>query len=585
MGRRVFISYSRRDRAKVRVLADGLTRSGFDVWMDGRLDGGQDWWDEILARIRDCQFFVFAISSASLESAACQSEYQYAVALERGLLPVEVGPVASERLFDERLGRTHRVPFEPDDPSSILDVVRSLLGLADPPPTPDGVATPDLPISYLGRLRNTINRSKDLTYDEQRSVASQLIDEFAKPGQQDEIHRLASAMLQRRDVLYSVAEHLRERIIVPYASTSAEEREAAIDDRPSVESSLGAAAPTGTERTPAGVVGEGGPASQEAPPHVEGVAAASTEPTASSDVQPRAEVAEASEMSDIRPSGAIFVSGVAIVAAAVYGVGSLLHPIRSQYSSGFESHFAIARVLLAVTVSLPGVLMLRGRRAGWRDAAAAAVGAALVILTLDLLQFVDGYVALADRGAATWAPSVVLRLGSIPLLLAVVVAAALVLWRGAPRSTRSYGIVLSGLVVIANAVVGLVIVASDRLAFRWVEPLYVVVFEDETSPRRVSAIIAVVVATACTLTLLGQARAGRVAGLTAAAAFMAGSALLFGFEAAFAPAQDELCADEGCIQRGAPGAWYAASAGLCVLGCWILVRSRRSSDRPPDGDR
>ncbi len=52
---RIFISYSSKDRAIVGKLAEDLSALGHDLWYDKELSrtGGQSWWDNILAQIRD----------------------------------------------------------------------------------------------------------------------------------------------------------------------------------------------------------------------------------------------------------------------------------------------------------------------------------------------------------------------------------------------------------------------------------------------------------------------------------------------------------------------------------------------------
>lgn len=71
-------------------LAKDLQGLGHAVCFDQDLSGGQACWDEILARIRELDFFVFVLSSASLYSIACQREYGYAAELKRFILPVLV---------------------------------------------------------------------------------------------------------------------------------------------------------------------------------------------------------------------------------------------------------------------------------------------------------------------------------------------------------------------------------------------------------------------------------------------------------------------------------------------------------------
>ncbi len=90
----IFISYARHDRPAVEVLARDLERTRESVWMDNELTGGQAWWDTILSQIRACDLYVLALSPESLRSRACRLELQYALAVRRPLLPVQIRDVA-----------------------------------------------------------------------------------------------------------------------------------------------------------------------------------------------------------------------------------------------------------------------------------------------------------------------------------------------------------------------------------------------------------------------------------------------------------------------------------------------------------
>jgi hypothetical protein len=50
----VFVSYSRRDQDYAHKLAEDLRQHGFDVWIDDRIDYGDQWFNEIVKAIEDC---------------------------------------------------------------------------------------------------------------------------------------------------------------------------------------------------------------------------------------------------------------------------------------------------------------------------------------------------------------------------------------------------------------------------------------------------------------------------------------------------------------------------------------------------
>ena len=82
----VFISYNRQSESTVRTLAEDIKQLGKTVWFDQELSGGQAWWDQILAEIRNCDVFVFVLTTESLNSEACKREYKYAGALGKTIL-------------------------------------------------------------------------------------------------------------------------------------------------------------------------------------------------------------------------------------------------------------------------------------------------------------------------------------------------------------------------------------------------------------------------------------------------------------------------------------------------------------------
>jgi len=88
--RKVFVSYSRNNLDVVTQLVEDLQAIGMTAWHDQTLTGGQRWWDNILANIRDCDVFIFALSPESWESEACRSELSYVCELGKPILPVRV---------------------------------------------------------------------------------------------------------------------------------------------------------------------------------------------------------------------------------------------------------------------------------------------------------------------------------------------------------------------------------------------------------------------------------------------------------------------------------------------------------------
>lgn len=74
----VFISYSRKDETYARAIADQLLARGFDVWLDDRIDYGDNWELAIFKAIDGCAAFVVIMSPNSYASMWVRRECQHA---------------------------------------------------------------------------------------------------------------------------------------------------------------------------------------------------------------------------------------------------------------------------------------------------------------------------------------------------------------------------------------------------------------------------------------------------------------------------------------------------------------------------
>jgi serine/threonine kinase PknH len=154
----LFISYNRLDEDVVKALARGLEAAGVDVWRDHELHGGDSWWSVILERIRACSAFVFALSDASVHrSKPCRAELEYAMALSKPIVPVQVGTVSAMRAMP--LANLQVVPYRADDATCGFAVLAAVHRAADrvtplphrlPPPPP-------IPFGYLLALARKID--------------------------------------------------------------------------------------------------------------------------------------------------------------------------------------------------------------------------------------------------------------------------------------------------------------------------------------------------------------------------------------------------------------------------------------------
>lgn len=86
---RIFAAYSRVDQAFAREFVSRL-KPNYEIWSDQRLVGGQNWWQEILEQIQQCNVLLYLISPESLESQYCQAELQEALRLQKPILPIMI---------------------------------------------------------------------------------------------------------------------------------------------------------------------------------------------------------------------------------------------------------------------------------------------------------------------------------------------------------------------------------------------------------------------------------------------------------------------------------------------------------------
>ncbi len=84
----VFISYSHKDTEYAHGLADHLKNTGFDVWIDERLDYGSQWPNEIQKQLDSCDAFILVMTPRSFASEWVQSELQRAKRKLKAIFPL-----------------------------------------------------------------------------------------------------------------------------------------------------------------------------------------------------------------------------------------------------------------------------------------------------------------------------------------------------------------------------------------------------------------------------------------------------------------------------------------------------------------
>jgi TIR domain len=213
--RKLFVSYARENKRDVDQLVEHLSDLGYETWFDSSLRGGQDWWEEILRRITDCDVFIAIISRDALDSTACRHEFEWAEALGKPVLPVAVEPVAQNAL--PRRFATRQI-IDYSDPGlrdrAAVRLGGSLVALPPAPPLPDPLPQPpETPLSYLTGLVDLVEGKDRLTQEQQRQLLIQLEPALnsVDPQERQRVHDILERF-SRRDDLYADADRTIARL-------------------------------------------------------------------------------------------------------------------------------------------------------------------------------------------------------------------------------------------------------------------------------------------------------------------------------------------------------------------------------------
>jgi N-acetylmuramoyl-L-alanine amidase len=143
----IFISYARKDRERVRPIADELARLGYTIWWDTGLVTGEDFHERIEEMLEGARIVVVVWSRHSVDSKFVRDEARRAER-RRALLPVFIdhgidpplglGEIQASDLSGWLLDPSNRAPFEQfaRDVAAVLGREPSPQHLPSPPPPP-----------------------------------------------------------------------------------------------------------------------------------------------------------------------------------------------------------------------------------------------------------------------------------------------------------------------------------------------------------------------------------------------------------------------------------------------------------------
>ncbi len=107
---RVFISYSRKDKAFVQKLNDALDAAGVQAWVDWEgIELASDWMKTITDAIQGNDAFLFVISPDSLRSKVCAQELELGLQLNKKLIPILYREPTKSSKMHEKIASTNWV--------------------------------------------------------------------------------------------------------------------------------------------------------------------------------------------------------------------------------------------------------------------------------------------------------------------------------------------------------------------------------------------------------------------------------------------------------------------------------------------
>lgn len=210
---RLFMSYSSKDRQRAMELSQRLEGMGYDIWMDDKLNGGSNWWDEIIKQIQNCDVMILALSTQYMQSVPCQKEYAYAYKLKKHLLPVQIEDF-NYLILPRALAEIQLVNLLHDEEKALKDIA-TILGDVTIVARPRTLPTyPHVPLSELHKMAELAMQANPLTSDEEHQFLASMKHHLGKSSyEQDAAKQIIRMFLSSRETISDVlAQELRQLV-------------------------------------------------------------------------------------------------------------------------------------------------------------------------------------------------------------------------------------------------------------------------------------------------------------------------------------------------------------------------------------
>jgi hypothetical protein len=208
----IFISYAHEDEELIAELRKDLELGGHNIWLDKKIDGGDEWWDEILSRIRSCNLYILAVSGNSIESDPCLIEMHYAQSLQRHFLPVMVRRV-NPAFLPAEITHHHLIDYTRPSKEDAFRLSAAISKAAENRDLPDPLPpAPEIPVTPLREAKVLIDGEVELDLASQQKILKVIQKAQKRQMLWEPAVELLNQFLKREDIMARVEDRVEEML-------------------------------------------------------------------------------------------------------------------------------------------------------------------------------------------------------------------------------------------------------------------------------------------------------------------------------------------------------------------------------------
>ena len=208
-----FISYSRVEINLIATIAKEIELFEHKVWYDQSIQGGEDWWKIILQKIRECDIFILALSENSLQSLACNIEFEYALSLNKNAIPLIISDVKEIEWVDTKIRRIQYVKYSNNnDYESRKRLVDAFKSLGISPPLPSSLPIePKVPLSLFAQISTKLNEA-NLSIKDQNELLDKILELLLNKSEKDKAKILLNQFRKHPDLIEKIGKEIDKQL-------------------------------------------------------------------------------------------------------------------------------------------------------------------------------------------------------------------------------------------------------------------------------------------------------------------------------------------------------------------------------------